>query len=490
MENLDNNAGKALMQRWYEAPFQKNNTTEKIKLYNDTMDAVAKEDIQELSRGILGEIKAHKSKETDQLILWLAENTSYDNGEYQGAYEVLHSLFEKIIGTESEKQSISIIENQAEEKIKELNSKDSFTPLIPEIKDKILGNVGFHDLKATRVTSEKNKEHIEKNKLEILIQQINSGNTSLYELGFRKLDDFIEYFGAHCAKIEYLDLASIRNIGDGDLQKIAKNFPRLRGLTLLNSVITNDSAAIFQKMTHLTNLCIEESKQINDFSFLASLTNLTSLSLSYSNQCRNISFLQSLPHLQSLNLQACGLINDFDIIGTLTKLTDLNIASTNISDISFLNSESLSKNLTSLDIGNNDYIEDFTPINSLVNLKNLSVRSCLIKDLNDLNSLTSLTSLDVSFCRHIEDFSDLKIFTKLKALEVMRDLKSKDFSFFSSFPNLTSLDLTWCDKIEDFSFLMLLPNLTDLRMKGCKKIKDPSVLDFLKSHKVEVLTSY
>ena len=125
----------------------------------------------------------------------------------------------------------------------------------------------------------------------------------------------------------------------------------------------------------------------------------------------------------------------------------------------------------------NEKIEDFSPIENLVNLKSLSIdyNSPKIENINFLNKLVQLTSLSIcadSYNRGtargntIKDISALQNMSNLKSLLLAQN-EISDITPLRSLSGLTSLNLEG-SPIEDVSILCNLNNLKTLHLESCE----------------------
>lgn len=122
-------------------------------------------------------------------------------------------------------------------------------------------------------------------------------------------------------------------------------------------------------------------------------------------------------------------------------------------------------------------IEDFSPIENLVNLKSLSIdyNSPKIENINFLNKLVQLTSLSIcadSYIRGtargntIKDISALQNMSNLKSLSLAQN-EISDITPLKDLSGLTSLNLEGAP-IKDVSVLCNLNNLKELHLESCE----------------------
>ena len=175
-------------------------------------------------------------------------------------------------------------------------------------------------------------------------------------------------------------------------------------------------------------------------------------------------------------------------IERLSKLNKLNISGSSIS-IRGLERICSILSITFLDISYCDNLResDLTNLCRLTNLASLSLRGNqrLIVDCGRrLKCLTTLTSLDLSFCDIRVNCVFLSYLTSLTSLNLHsnRILNDAPISNVSSLINLTFLDISLCNEISDIgaSYLSSLTNLTDLNIRYLYLITDEG-MSFLSS---------
>lgn len=131
--------------------------------------------------------------------------------------------------------------------------------------------------------------------------------------------------------------------------------------------------------------------------------------------------------------------------------------------------------LESIDINNNNYIQDIEPLAQLSNLRYLNLAGTKIKDLSPLRNQTMLTELILSYTR-VQDITPLKYASNLKRL-------SLDYSavysidVIAKMPLLQQVTLAHTE-VDDFSSLALLNQLADVNLKKTKLL-DVSVIQHL-----------
>ncbi len=125
----------------------------------------------------------------------------------------------------------------------------------------------------------------------------------------------------------------------------------------------------FEKFANITDLVIEDCRDLVDLGPLTQMENLESLSLRECSQIRTLDFLNGLTNLTTLALWDCDLIED-------------------VQPLSYL------KNLRALTLRNCNRVIDINPVTVLSNLEELVIRDC--SRVNNLTPILNLKTL-VSF---------------------------------------------------------------------------------------------
>jgi len=206
-------------------------------------------------------------------------------------------------------------------------------------------------------------------------------------------------------------------------------FPELKSLNLYGCENLKNN---YYPVSQLTNLRILDMRGIGIITTtepLKPLINLTSLDI-----CRSKKFLKyiiPLPSLRDLRIRGDTTGENYlDKLGQLTSLEKLNLNGmfNNVRDEPGYECPSLDflsrlTNLTTLNLGCNDYIFSIKPIVRLPNLTNLNISFCKsICDLRKLSKLKSLVKLNMEWIDQTnvptikEDLNHLK---KLKNLRVL-----------------------------------------------------------------------
>ncbi len=154
---------------------------------------------------------------------------------------------------------------------------------------------------------------------------------------------------------------------------------------------------------------------ISDYGFLKNYNWVEDLLIEDKNLV-DLDFLKDCTQLKSLTLN-CG-ASDFQVIGTLSQLLFLDICSSNLTNLNFLSG-------LSLDFLNCSYCDK-------------------LQDITGLDGMTSLTFLGLFQCGGVEDFSALQLLSGLVQLS-LSGTKFADLTLLSSLPNLSVLSIEGCE---------------------------------------------
>lgn len=339
------------------------------------------------------------------------------------------------------------------------------------------------------------------------------------------------------------------NLDERSLQ-IMQNIKNITQIKFSGNI---DYAPILQKInTNSLNYLIVENHKNSDCSCFSNLTNIKSLKF-LSNRT-DINFLGKLKNLEKLNIYFSP-EKDFEmhrkyydkdnlIINNIQKLTNLKIL--NISCLTFKSISTLSsiKYLEELDLRgcfieegylilsefkylerlnlSSSNIEEISCLNNLINLLEINISCCEIKDLSNLSNIKNLKklqmkwmrknkkddfkSLDISFIKHlisleyldlnynsVENYSPISFLKNLKSLNLGNNDSLKDISFLENLFNLQSLDISMNKKIKNFSPVSCLPKLKKLNVHNIglidisflENLKELNYLDLSDNHKIQ-----
>ena len=173
--------------------------------------------------------------------------------------------------------------------------------------------------------------------------------------------------------------------------------------------------------------------------------------------------------LQKLDLQDMGLTDaDIQDLKYMINLYDLRLSGNNITDLTPLAGLTQLENLMLKD----NQISDLSPLSGLTELRELQLgtENVGVKDLSPLAGLTKLEYLSLSAKMEIEDPSPLENLINLKELTVEGSQSGysgcfSDISFLEKLPNLTTAHLN-VSGLESLDGLERSVNLTSLEVRG------------------------
>lgn len=341
------------------------------------------------------------------------------------------------------------------------------------------------DLLSLRMTSVHNKATI----VTELVDRLNS-----YKIcPVISVTSLINSLGEHASKVTTLDLRSISELDDQNLEKIFQFFPKLKHLFLKKNQITDESAQSLSKMDCLEKLDLSGCENITHVNFLQDLEKLTSLNLSGCTSIIDFSVFNKLQGLKELQLQDCIQVRDFSFLLNFPQLVSLNLSRChfniscmqNLQNLANLNISGcihitptdllkLSPRLLSLDISQNFVLFDLSFLLHFKEIRevNLSGRGMSFDGniLNPLKELPFLTKLNLSK-NHLSNTMDFQGLQRLKELDLSGSYDLTDISCLQELKGLEKLNLSNC-RIKDISTLQELKFLRELDISWSTPEKD------------------
>lgn len=237
---------------------------------------------------------------------------------------------------------------------------------------------------------------------------------------------------------------------------------------------------IIHTIPNLQTLCLKFYKSVN----LIHLDQLTALqSLSLPCNIPSVRFIGNLPNLQELDFSNCQKLPDFHLPGlNFPALQNLNLSQCNITDITLR------------------FLSECTTLTTL----NLSYcRNITGEGLRALTDLTALTSLSLTGCSQFTD-ENLSVLTNLTALHTLSVsecpwITDESLIHVGELAQLHNLDLNYCREISDVGLNALVGlRLITLKLVGCPGISDAAkfewrqrcqVIDIREKRRIITLTS-
>ena len=241
-----------------------------------------------------------------------------------------------------------------------------------------------------------------------------------------------------------------------NLMPLAK-LKNLEELYIFESENSSHEFVFVNKLTKLKKLILPKNN-IEDVNFIDSLPNLSHLNLSQ-NRIAKFEVLKPLKSLKFLNLSK-NLLIDIDFLSPMSDLRSLILNNNEIIDIAPI---PLLSKLNYLNLSYNSQIQDFTPLEKLVNLNQLFLSHADLENIDWVNGLKALRTLDLS-SNNINDLSALQHLLLMERLDIKNN-QAADISPIRKLQNLRSLNI-YNNSIEDLRYLSSLVDLKYLNI-GC-----------------------
>lgn len=247
----------------------------------------------------------------------------------------------------------------------------------------------------------------------------------------------------------------------------------LKNLTYLQLADNNISdISPLKDLTLLKSLYLD-ANPIEDFSPLYGLTELTVLSLN------NIELSDDQLETLKTKLPGCDILNDKDAptelkLGGQTIPVDSTVVDLANADITDIADFVYLTKLESLDLSGNS-IRDLTPLQGLIQLKDLALKDNGVSSIAALGDLVNLTYLDLrgNAVKDLTPISNMEGITEL----YLDDNSPMTLSPLTYLSELTTLSLKNCSlKDADLEYLKGLSNLRSLTLDGCDQITGTALL--------------
>ena len=238
---------------------------------------------------------------------------------------------------------------------------------------------------------------------------------------------------------------------DDDLEK-----GDLNGLNNLYGVYSENTfeelADIIPHPEYITDLGVYDSIFKHNLSGIDAFPNLLYLSLNYES-VEDISALSQFPDLLGLRLTDCDDVNDYSPLMSLTNLEELSIKSSALESC---------PGLTCLYLVDNTEIEDYSVVSGLTQLTELQLELNYGGELPSLAGLAQLQRLSVKYAG---DLTPLKDATNVTYLS-LEDCSGWELDAVTSMQGLTTLVINdFSSYVDSLEPLTRLPNLTILSLE-------------------------
>ena len=267
-----------------------------------------------------------------------------------------------------------------------------------------------------------------------------------------------------------------------DYLEILPNPEKIQALGTEDSLFS-DSLEGIDAFPSLQYLSVEYGS-LEDISALSQLPNLLGLSLTGCNKLTDFSPLMDLTQLQELSIDSVQL-KTIDFISNMPDLTSLTIADSLIPNLDALAD---CPKITALHLTGNYRIEDFTGLDTLPGLTDLTLELNYseempsFQNLGSLNWLTLKYANDLSLLRNAPNVTYLCLEGcagwELEAITAMQELTTLEIHDFNSateslepltrLPKLEALDLTGTDIFGSVNEIFGIPTLYYLNLTDCR----------------------
>lgn len=171
--------------------------------------------------------------------------------------------------------------------------------------------------------------------------------------------------------------------------------------------------------------------------------------------------LYEMPEIIELNCKTIyGHLDQFSTVIDYEKMKG--IKNVSISGIGHLNYFKVAT-LEALKLSNMPTMIDLQSLASLHSLKSLEIIQCGVQSLRGIESLTTLSQLNVGYCRKLSDVSALvDLGHSLNELSIESCNKIEDFNFLNHLTGLRRLCLDGKNNLPNLTFLKQMPELNEL----------------------------
>lgn len=281
----------------------------------------------------------------------------------------------------------------------------------------------------------------------------------------------------HKDKIKSLSI-QLRSNDDIDLLTRFSNLEQLE-ITYSDEEISDYSP--LYKLKKLSHLKIQNS---HDISWLSGMSQLKNLALSSSMDINDYSSLYSLPALEYLSIDGGENLKELSFIQNMPKLKKLNLVGTEIQNIDVITGK---KSLITLSLSNNDKLMEYSPIQTLTSLKELTLdvpyKVDTLPSFSNL-SLLKKVSIDPKYRESLTGNASIEEVTLQDniAYKIRGDL------LFPDSPSIKKLTLSDF-YIVNSSALSNLSSLKELIIDGTSRwLEDPTNDFFILPSGLEILT--
>ncbi|MDP3146605.1 MAG: hypothetical protein Q8N66_14445 [Bacteroidota bacterium] len=220
----------------------------------------------------------------------------------------------------------------------------------------------------------------------------------------------------------------------------------LDGLRIFDHLDKLNSLDFLKDYTFLKKLdidCIDDQ----EYDFLLCLTNLHDLGIGLSRKEKNVIDLSNLTNLENLSIQwRKGRIKGLENCKRLRSLCLVDFKE-----------------------------ENFLPIKELKDLKDLKVKTSLIKTTNGLENLVCLSNVLFGNCKTLKSIAALNGNENLKSIIIDHCSQIEDYTSLTFLPNIESIQIIDCKGVKSIKFIQNLHSLKKLVLLGTTDVLDGDI---------------
>ncbi len=239
-----------LIQEWYAAAGNNGGTSDKIKLYDKTSDAINKlngmgnPQKSEQAEIILQTFDKLKT-DTASLTQWVANNTDIAGN---GAYKVIHDLFESVKNIKGNTDTLNELDKAMSDSIAQ--SKEKFKNETPPLIDDIINPIiqGY-----VKKTPDKDMLNLTEVSSKTQDQVISAYRGRLIELNIQTSSKAIEFVKEHGSKLNFIDISYIK-FSASELKELLTYIPNINAFIAKGCGFHSGQAKVLADSTNLKNV--------------------------------------------------------------------------------------------------------------------------------------------------------------------------------------------------------------------------------------------
>jgi hypothetical protein len=256
-----------------------------------------------------------------------------------------------------------------------------------------------------------------------------------------------------CTKLEQLEV-----IGNISITSLSKSLKRLSVENCFNFNL--DAVLISSQLEELSLEIYGDSPK--DLSWISNCINLRTFYFNFGN-CKSIKGIHTLNKLENLDLSSLYYLKDITPLSTCISLKRLKLPSKIKSTLPLASCV----NLISLNLKT---APDLDGLENCVNLVDLTILDCHVRNLSVLSKCTQLKSLKCEEFYNLTSLTGLEQCTSLIKIKLKKFPKLKNITALQNCSSLSKIKLIECDELKDISFLERCTSLINFYEISCYNI--------------------